>query len=139
MSEAEIIPLRPGVGDEPIRTLARPPFCDHAQTELDAEAQRVYCQKCGREVPAFDALLRLAEQFERYANARDHAMRQAESAEEDLADVERRLKNAKARLRRAEGPLPDAMPIDARALRALKSNGWITDGRIQVPGLSRSA
>lgn len=108
--DAEVIPLRPELaeGDAPVRTRPRPPFCAHRSTELDVEARRVYCRTCGREVPAFDAMLELAREFERWLEQRDAAKREARRYQAELEDVKRELRNAKSR-RRAQRKRADEL------------------------------
>jgi hypothetical protein len=107
MSEdgGEVRPLFPAEGDDaaPVRSLPRPPYCGHRRFELDREARRVYCRDCGREVPAFEALELFSHEYDRWAQTRNRAEREARLAEARLEELARRERNAKARVRRAEG------------------------------------
>jgi hypothetical protein len=110
MSDARVIEIRSGMDiqdeDRPFVTADRPPFCTHKRTRLDAEAQRVYCRDCSREVPAFVVLQGFAREPERYIDHRKEAIRRAKVAEGNLAELERIEANAKARVRRAVSQIP---------------------------------
>lgn len=94
--------LRPDVDDAPLRTKPKAAWCPHARLRLDTGAKRAYCAKCSEEIPPFDALLSLAQDFERYVNTRAEAARQATVEQERLEDLRRRIRNARSVLRRAE-------------------------------------
>lgn len=103
---ADIVELFPNVEkadhDAPLTRKARDrgKFCNHKRLELNDENRRVYCRECGDEVPAFDALMDLTHNWERYVYARKEAARAAERARKEQAEAERKERNAKARLRR---------------------------------------
>jgi hypothetical protein len=94
-TEASPILTREGTGKGPRQT-----YCSHDRVELDTDARRVYCRQCGREVPPFDYLKKLARKFEQYTTALAEAKRQTRVAEANLAELKREERNAKARARR---------------------------------------
>jgi hypothetical protein len=106
---APVVRIRPGVDltDEE-RPLARKPrkpdelYCRHWRLELDHEQELVFCRDCGRQVPAFHALEELHRHWDRFIMGRQEAERRMEVARMNLADLERREANAKARIRNAE-------------------------------------
>jgi hypothetical protein len=88
--------------DAPVSNGERPrPYCRHLRVELNAEAHRVYCRDCTREVDAYAVLEGLARDWERYASHWKQARAEAKRAAARLEEVKRELRNAKARLRRA--------------------------------------
>lgn len=98
---AEVISLRPDLDDDaPLRTRPKEPWCSHGKFEMDTQAERIYCGRCKREVPVFEAMLGFVREFEHYVEMTKEAVRQREIAAERLAEVERKVKNAKSRLRR---------------------------------------
>lgn len=107
---AEVIVLHKGAEqidhERPLATAPRQPFCAHRRTELGAEARRVVCRDCGREVAAFDILHDMARDTERYIEHRREAHRLAGRALEELDRVRRLESNAKARVRTARSKAP---------------------------------
>jgi hypothetical protein len=90
-------------------------YCLHRRTELDTKSQRVYCRDCESEVTAFDTLLRLAREPERWIWHRKDAERRANTAEESLRVLLKIEANAKARVRTALKKLPECeCPITER-------------------------
>lgn len=73
----------------------------HTRCELDQDEHRVYCRDCKAEVTAFDALARLADDFERYVTTRRAAAAEVRRLEKRAEDLKREERNTKARLRRA--------------------------------------
>lgn len=107
-------PADDGDHDAPIRTKPKEEketleqrFCQHHRMEIDEQARRCYCRDCGDEIPLFDALKTFKDEFERYTERRRRARLEARRAEDRLAELDRREKNAKARLRRADKWLHD--------------------------------
>lgn len=104
----ELFPVIDEADDEnPLRhrTVDRklcPGRCNRA--ELDQRDQRVYCRDCGREIPAWDELMKLAADPERYIAARKESARLARLADARLKELLRLERNAKSRLRRLEVP-----------------------------------
>jgi len=93
-----------GDGDPPVSTRARDPdkrYCRHRSAELDTTARRVYCRACGDELDAFEYLLDLARNWERYDRTVKDAKARAKSATKELDDLRRQVRNAKAQRRRA--------------------------------------
>lgn len=108
--ESNVFTLRPeqDMEDEdrmlkvrPVDRFKEPQTCYgfHKRVELDGEAERVYCRDCGAEVPPFKALQMLAADGERYIRERQEASRRTKVAEESMADLEKRERNAKSRVR----------------------------------------
>jgi hypothetical protein len=81
-------------------------FCAHRRARIDGTARRLYCRECEREIDAMDFLIRLANDYGYYVRAREAALAKMQKANRELVDVERRVKNAKARARRAGDGLP---------------------------------
>lgn len=113
--DADVVPLFPGADqtddDAPVRNKPRTsPVAGGCigpclKVELDGDARRVYCRVCGNETPAFDYLTNLAREFERYTGSRKEAQRRAKVAQANLDELERKERNAKARVRKAERKL----------------------------------
>jgi hypothetical protein len=85
-------------------------YCGHRRVELDKQARRVYCRECGVEVPAFDFLESLSNEWHRMVDARKEARRLADLSKDRLADLERREANCKSRLRTARRNLASLHP-----------------------------
>lgn len=89
--------------DAPVRSRPRKAgYCGHRRVELDGTARRVYCRDCGDEVDAWETLSMLAAEPERWERHRETARADAKRAQAELDDLKRRVRNAKAQLRRAE-------------------------------------
>lgn len=105
MSEdADVIQLVPkGDEDAPVRRKRDPQkrWCAHWHTSLNETARRVYCRDCDAELDAFDVLLMLSQHWERYESSRDDMKAQAKRAQAELEDLKRKVRNAKAQVRRA--------------------------------------
>lgn len=86
--------------------------CLHRRYELVGEERRVLCKDCGSDIDAFDALEDLARRVERYIYERQENERKAKQSARALAEAERLLRNAKAKIRRAvgQGPVCDCPP-----------------------------
>lgn len=98
----DVVPFVPR-DDAPVRRrrpVVRKRYCRHLRTELEETSRRVYCADCEEELDAFDVLVTLAHEFERYESARDEAKRLAKQARKGLDELLRQERNAKARLRR---------------------------------------
>ena len=104
--DAEVVELFPDAEaidhDQPLRLVRKEGFCSHRRVELVSDSRRVFCRDCAAEVDAFDALLDIARVPERYIESRKAAKREARRAHSELDEVKRELRNAKARLRRAQ-------------------------------------
>jgi hypothetical protein len=102
---AKVVELRPGynIEDEQRMLHVQEPEkrCYHKRFTLEAGERRVFCADCKQPVDAFDALDYLARNVERYMHERKGALSRLRAARLELADVERQVRNAKARLRRA--------------------------------------
>ena len=66
---AEVIELFGERPDPVVERGPRPSYCPHDRYTLDREARRVYCKRCDREVPAFDALIHFARVYEQHRDA----------------------------------------------------------------------
>lgn len=84
-------------------------YCAHAQMELDTERRRTYCRACEAEVDNFDALVKLAQEWETQQYRTAEATRQADDLEARVSELRREERNTKARLRRAK-PAGEAAP-----------------------------
>jgi hypothetical protein len=122
---AAVVELFPGIaeeerlGDERPLTTDHPDrermLCRHRLTRLDTQARRVYCRECDVEVPAFDVLEYLSRDTEHYLRVWRQARNEAKHAEERLAGLDRREKNTKARIRRAQKQAgPTSLEVAAR-------------------------
>lgn len=76
-------------------------FCRHERIDLARDNRRAYCRDCGEERDLFDVLERFASRFEHYIATLKEAQRSAKAAREELADLMRQERNAKARVRKA--------------------------------------
>jgi hypothetical protein len=101
--------------DDPLLTKKEPAeaHCRHQHGAIDEAAHRL-CRDCGDEIDPLDFLLGLVGKWDWVRRERAAAGAKARLAANELADVERRLKNAKARLRK-EGVLLST--ADARRAR----------------------
>lgn len=92
--------------DDPVITKQEPAdrYCRHQQASIDENAHRLYCRDCKEEIDPLDFLLDLAGRWASVQTDRDSMKAKARLASRELIDVQRRLKNAKARLRK-EGVL----------------------------------
>jgi hypothetical protein len=80
------------------RSTRRP--CFHKRVQLDVEARKVICAECEAVRDPFDALLLLTDELERYYGWRDRYKAEAQLAADELADLKRQVRNAKAQLAR---------------------------------------
>lgn len=104
----ELLQPVPGTDeDAPVASEKRKSYCPHRRVVLNQEAHRVICRDCRREVDAFAYLVRLANEWERWAAHRREAEKRARAAGARLAEILRMERNARARLRRID---PDARP-----------------------------
>lgn len=147
---AEVIPLRPQYdshdshdGQRPLATGPRPKeWCQHRQTILTAESRRVHCADCKREVPAFDALMDLAQDWERLIEWRKVAAKRRKQAEAELAEITRELRNAKNRRRNARKREPEAIQMlrkVADLTRARPAHGVIAEVHAYLKALDEAA
>jgi hypothetical protein len=97
----KVVPLFPEPGDAPVER-ERHPWCGHRSGTVDAEARTLTCRECGRAVDPIDFLETLAADWEHHARTRDAIKEETERRGRELKEVKRLLRNAKARLRRAE-------------------------------------
>jgi transcription initiation factor TFIIIB Brf1 subunit/transcription initiation factor TFIIB len=74
--------------------------CKHAKTLIDPDHRRVVCKDCGEVVDAFDALLAIADDWDRHRQSRAAAERTARLAQKRLEDLQLEERRAKGRLRR---------------------------------------
>lgn len=95
-----LVPGNPNV-DPPVTIRERPGYCLHTHVELDGPARRVHCRECGAEVDAFDFLITLARDFERWSYSRDAARREAEYYGREVEELKRQRRNLRAQVRRA--------------------------------------
>lgn len=107
MSDATVVELKPRTADDdaPVRARPRerrPKFCRCVRFELDEGERRVYCRDCGKEKPAFDALMVLRHEFEKWKETRDRAKGEAKAAQERVEELKREERNTKGRLRTAK-------------------------------------
>lgn len=77
-------------------------YCRHRRYELDYDSRRVYCRSCGEEVDAFAALKAIADDWAHVRRVRESLDSEIRAKRKQLNDLERRIRNAKARVRRAE-------------------------------------
>lgn len=75
--------------------------CRHRRVKLDEQARKVLCAECAAERDPFDALLVLADNLDHYKHWRARYKRERTAALAELDDLKRRVRNAKAQLRRA--------------------------------------
>lgn len=106
---AEVIELTPRLSvapapeqlDAPIVREPRQKFCRHEHVSLNVPERKLTCRDCELVIDPVEWLEQLAAQWDRYAFRLRSAVVKTQGAERDLADVERRLRNAKARMRKA--------------------------------------
>jgi hypothetical protein len=105
--EAKVVPLfGEGDRDAPITAKPRDPSrprprkCSCKRTEIDTDHRRLVCRDCGQLVDAFDFLVKLGREDNRWREARDAAKREARLAEQRRDDRLREETNARARVGR---------------------------------------
>jgi FtsZ-binding cell division protein ZapB len=104
---ADVVELKPRSTDDDAPVRARPrerprKFCRCVRFELDEGDRRVYCRDCGKEKPAFDALMVFRHEFEKWKETRDRAKSEAKGAQARVEELKREERNIKARLRTAK-------------------------------------
>ena len=101
---ADVIQLHDPARDREQPTTAKPrdprrpapKKCKHPRTEVDPNHRHVVCRDCGELVDAFEALVAIADNWDRLREIRDGADREARLAQKRLDDIrldERRTKN----------------------------------------------
>lgn len=110
---AQIIQLRPGQDaqddDRRMVTKRKAHACQHTRVVLDRDVQRAFCRRCDQEVPLFDYLVSLAAGWERFIGERREAERRMRVVRENLSELLRDERNAKARRRNWRKYEPDAV------------------------------
>lgn len=115
--DAPVIPIRgEPAEDAGVRTLPAPPICLHWGFALNEETRRVTCDRCGREVDAFDALARLAHEIDRYVYRLERLKGDERLAQARVDDLKRQERNVKARVRRLKAGERDVL-AERRAAR----------------------
>lgn len=74
--------------------------CKHPRLGVDAKTRGVSCQDCDAVVDPVDALLKLAERWDRYRGSILSHRKEIGRLQKQLDDLKRQVKNAKAQLRR---------------------------------------
>jgi hypothetical protein len=80
------------------RGVRRP--CQHKRVQLDVEARTASCAECGAVRDPFDALVALAGRLENYKGWGERYRAEAQRAADELEDLKRQVRNAKAQLKR---------------------------------------
>lgn len=79
--------------------------CTHAgRSTLDETAHALLCSDCGQVLDAFEWIRRFVQRWDRVNTDYQQARQQCSATHERLADLERRERNAKARIRKATAP-----------------------------------
>lgn len=76
-------------------------YCLHPSMDLQKLTRQVICRDCKTVIDPFDAVVKVANEWERHAHWTAMQVQERKRAEEHLANVKREIKNAQARLRRA--------------------------------------
>lgn len=76
-------------------------FCNHLALEVIEHTRTVQCKKCKAVLDAFDVLWKSATKQKNYLDWKGHYKAEEIKAREELEEVKRELRNAKARLQRA--------------------------------------
>jgi len=100
----EPVPIGPPtlgiVGEDNVITAKRRLACFQEHIQVDEKNRRVTCGKCGREIDPIEALMILARDPDRWKEWIKYWGERKVRAEAELADLKRRIANAKATLRR---------------------------------------
>jgi hypothetical protein len=89
----------------PSVTSERPryPECQHDHARVNSKLRTVKCRDCGEKLDPVTVLLHVAKAWDRYERSIEECKYESNQAHEQLEDVKRRLRNARAKLKRAEG------------------------------------
>lgn len=119
--EARVIEIRKGVlvprgmppsDESPLEPSKRYGECKHERALLDIEERTVECRQCGAKLDAFDHLLSLAHEWDRYASWVRHARFEKQQILEEveaLKSERKRLRADTAKERKRRG-LPKRQP-----------------------------
>lgn len=88
--------------DQPPFKVKRSGHCSHPTKVVDSDRRTVTCDQCKAQLDPLDALARLAREWSNYAYRLAELKKDANKAAVELDDIKRKIRNAKARLRRAE-------------------------------------
>jgi hypothetical protein len=120
-----VVPLPTGRDEDesPLRRRRPPgPYCSHRKASIDMPSRKLYCRKCDAELDPYQFLSHIAAHPENWRDSAKADKAAAEQARRELAEVERLLRNAKARLKRVvrkAGPEPEP-PLTGNATRLRK-------------------
>lgn len=115
--DTPVIPIRgETTEDAGVRILPAPPVCLHWRFGLHEETRRVTCGRCGREVDAFDALMTLSLEVDRYVHRLERLKGDERLAQARVDDLKRQERNVKARVRRLKAGERDVL-AERRAAR----------------------
>ena len=117
--DTPVIPIRgETTEDAGVRILPAPPVCLHWRFGLHEETRRVTCGRCGREVDAFDALMSLSLEVDRYVHRLERLKGDERLVQARVDDLRRQERNVKARVRRLKAG-DDPTPRGPRAPSAV--------------------
>jgi hypothetical protein len=112
--DVRVFPISPEVAkrldeadgpDAPVRGVPRiPGACRHERTTLDLASRALTCAECAKVLDPYDWIDRLAREWDVYVYRWKSARVKVRALEKAVADLERKEKNAKARVRNAEHP-----------------------------------
>jgi hypothetical protein len=118
---------KPETPEDDDRMLTRVPgrkHCLHRQYLIDETQLKVFCKECEAEIPVFDAMLDLCRRVERWMWERQQHERAARESAKTAEECKRIERNAKARLRRAMGAVPDCSCDAGLRQRIARAIGW---------------
>jgi len=78
-------------------------YCRHGAVQLEKQTRLVTCKWCGAALDPFDVLMGEARRQTNHWHNGNHLAREETRLREQLEDVKRKLRNAKAALKRAKG------------------------------------
>lgn len=94
---AGIIEKNPGYGSS-VSYPGQP--CAHRQCDLNMTAHRMYCRDCKQELDCFDWIVNYSRKWRRFNVDYKQAVHQAKDAHARVAELERKERNLKSRIRR---------------------------------------
>lgn len=106
--------------------------CNHRKVTLEIGPRCLRCRDCDEVIDPINWIEQLVHEWDQYLYRWHSARDRVKAADREANDVERKLKNAKARLRRARltSPYADVIESVCREIAAKQHTNWdtTTDG-----------
>lgn len=108
--------------------------CRHRQIRVESD-RRVFCLDCNRYVDAVAYILQLASDWAWHRRTNQEARAKNRALHEELAELERKIRNAKSRLKRARPPEVEAA---RKAVEQARRAIWRTTEALRSLGIDDS-